>query len=131
MDKNIFYIKHYKNLGASYRNADECYVKLKEEFAIHLKGEIATEVEQHANSLLNEYIKINPSLQTPLFYKENLLEYDRRILIKYRSGSHDLKIRTGYFTRTPEANRLCRCNEIQTLEHVLFHCHTLHLLGRV
>ena len=122
MDKNIFYIKHYKNLVASYRNADECYVKLKEEFAIHLKEEIATKVEQHANSPLNEYIKINPSLQTPLFYKENLLEYDRRILIKYRSGSHDLKIRTGYFTRTPEANRLCRCNEIQTLEHVLFHC---------
>ena len=56
MDKNIFYIKHYKNLVASYRNADECYVKLKEEFAIHLKEEIATKAEQHANSPLNEYI---------------------------------------------------------------------------
>jgi len=51
-----------------------------------------------------------------------LPEYDRKILTKYRSGSHDLKVKTGYFSRTPDVNRLCKCKQVQTLAHVLFHC---------
>ena len=40
--KNISYIKHYKNLVSSYRNTDECYMKLKGDFNSKMKEEIAT-----------------------------------------------------------------------------------------
>ena len=121
--KNIAYIKHYKALIMTYRNAEDCRSKTNEEFWRKMKGEVVVKVEQHVYSPLNTYLKINPRLVAPVFYEEKIPEWDRKLLTKYRTGAHDLKIRTGYYGRTPEADRLCSCKEeVQTLQHVLFDC---------
>ena len=73
--------------------------------------------------VLHDYILINPSLESPEYYRQYIMsEIDRQLLTKYRSGSHHLKVNTGYFQRTPMESRVCRCNQLQTLEHVLFYC---------
>ena len=43
-------------------------------------------------------------------------------MTKYRTGSNTLKLLNGYYTRTPMNERLCTCNEVQSLEHVIFSC---------
>ena len=47
---------------------------------------------------------------------------ERMLLTKYRTGSHYLHIQSGRATNIPRNQRRCKCNEIQTLNHVIFHC---------
>ena len=49
-------------------------------------------------------------------------EFDQIINTKYRSSSHFLKIQTGRYTRTEQSYRLCPCDQLQTLYHVVFEC---------
>ena len=58
-------------------------------------------------------------------YNNNIacFELDRKIITKYRTGSHKLKIQAGRLTGEGRDHRLCSCgNDIQTLAHVLFIC---------
>ena len=62
-------------------------------------------------------MQANPDLKTPIF--KNMIEFDRVIATRYRTGSHNLRIETGI--RQPKVereNRLCKCGlEVQTLKH--------------
>ena len=51
---------------------------------------------------------MNPSLQKPIY--ENMIEFERVVTTRYRTGSHNLKIETG--RRQPKVgreNRMCTC----------------------
>ena len=76
------------------------------------------------DSILGTYMRINPTLQQPTLYSNfHCSEYDRKIIAKYRAGSHDLSIQTGRLSGADRHQRLCTCrNDIQTLHHVLFSC---------
>ena len=83
---------------------------------------IKTKAEK-ADSTHQDYVLINNDLSSPLFYTSYLMhEPDRILVTKYRSGTHYLKILTGNRTNTPRERRLCKCNEVQTLHHVIFEC---------
>ena len=44
-------------------------------------------------------------------------------MIKFRLGSHKLRIETGRWNRTPRAERLCTtCSQLGDEYHTLFHC---------
>ena len=88
-----------------------------------MKQEITKKTVIPSYSILDDYVLINSSLHSPKFYHQyNLSEADRRIVTRYRCGSHFLKINIGRFTRSPTEKRLCKCTEVQTLQHVLFEC---------
>ena len=121
IDKNVHFIRHYKKLANDFISAQECYNYYRGCFIDGIKQEIIDKIKIYTFSPLDDYILINPSLETPK--AQNMLcEYDRQVITRYRSGSHFLRINTGYFQRTPITARLCRCNKIQNLEHVLFRC---------
>ena len=121
IDKNVHFIRHYKKLANDFMSAQECYNYYRGCFIDGIKQEIIDKTKIYTFSPLDDYILINPSLETPK--AQNMLcEYERQVITRYRSGSHFLRINTGYFQRTPITARLCRCNKIQNLEHVLFRC---------
>jgi hypothetical protein len=123
IDKNVHYIRHYKNIYSSFDNAQSCYKFYTGSFSDKLKQDIVKKTAIYTHSILDDYIVINNTLVSPELYRRYTLpESDRQILTKYRCGSHFLKISTGRFNRTPVERRFCKCNHIQTLEHVLFHC---------
>ena len=123
IDNNVHYIRHYKKIYNDFRSAQHCFNFHKETFTNTIKKEIAEKTGVNTYSALDDYILINPLLEPPDFYnKYTLCESERKLLTKYRTGSHMLKINTGYFQRTPIESRICLCNEIQTLEHVILHC---------
>ena len=99
----------------------DCFVFYQKEYETKIKSSILRKSNQlSAYSIIADYIAINPTLEVPLF--EKVSERDRRILTKYRCGSHYLLVNTGRINRITIENRLCECGSIQSLEHVLFNC---------
>ena len=81
------------------------------------------QLSQKTDSIHKDYVLLNNDLSSPLFYTAYIVhESDRILVTKYRSGSHYLKILTGNRTNTPRERRLCKCNEVQSLHHVIFEC---------
>ena len=123
IDKNIQYLRHYQKLHHDYANRQECYKYFRDCFDTKMKLDIHRKTSVPSYSILDDYVLINNSLQSPQFYHQYILtEADRRIVTRYRCGSHFLKINTGRYTRSPIEKRLCKCKQVQTLQHVLFEC---------
>ena len=123
IETNVHFVRHYKEMTTKFSNACECYNFFKETSKNKMKEDIVKKTQVHSFSVLDDYVRINPTFESPTFYhKYTICERERQLLTKYRSGSHYLKINTGYYQRTPIEARLCKCNEVQTLTHVLFQC---------
>ena len=123
IEKNVHYIRQYQKLHKKFENAIGCYKFHVNEFELKNKDTITTKAAPNTYGIIKDYVALNNNLHTPNFYHQySLFENERLIVTKYRSGSHFLKINTGSFYRTPLDERLCACNEIQTLHHVIFHC---------
>ena len=88
--------------------------------------------EGDSNSILGTYCKINPSLKSPeMYHNLSCVESEKLIITKYRTGSHELRIQSGRLRNETRDERLCKCGtEIQTIEHMLFTCPTLKILGK-
>ena len=71
------------------------------------------------------YCKINPQLESPELYKNNdIKEFQRIQVTRYRLSSHNLKVETGRWSRIDRENRTCSCEHggIQDEEHVTSVC---------
>ena len=123
LNKNIHYLRHYRKLQKNFHDGEACFKFYKNQFTDTTKENVRSKSTTQVYGLLKDYIGINRDLSIPEFYSKYLLrETERLILTKYRSGSHNLKIVTGSFYRTPLEERKCKCKEIQTLHHVIFDC---------
>lgn len=72
-----------------------------------------------------EYLKINPSLKVPNFYKcKSQLDFKRIQLTRFWLGSHNLYIERGRWLRKLREERVCQCDNtsIQDEEHVAISC---------
>ena len=132
MNANIPFIEYYTSLEEKYSTPEKCMKSLKEEFLKSWKTSITNAQTNDANSPLGAYLTINPLLCTPDI-SENLLEYERIIITKLRTGTHNLLVETGRYKnpRVPREERICRCNTgIQTVEYVLLKCPLLQHVRR-
>jgi hypothetical protein len=71
------------------------------------------------------YLTINPELKVHSLYSpvEDIPEYARTSLTRFRTSSHYLKIETGRWSRVARENRTCQCQEsVQSEEHVVTAC---------
>ena len=124
MDKNIFFLRHYKQLDMKFNNPKECFDFYREESGKKIFEKI---IEKHLldiNSALGTYYRINPLLKSPELYSKPVCsESKRTVITQFRTGSHYLRIQTGRMREESRDSRLCKCNiELQTVEHLLFKC---------
>ena len=129
---NLPFLKHYEKLETDFVTPQNCQDTLTRKFRDESSEKIRRKSNDDPESRLGMYMQVNPHL-TPITPVENILECERVVLTRYRSGSHNLKIESGrlHNPTIPRDERLCRCNNgIQSLSHVLFDCPLLAELYR-
>ena len=72
------------------------------------------------DSKLGVYCSINSELKP--YLDDDIPEFGRVVITRYRCGSHDLNIEKGRHEKVDRETRLCVCKNVQTLEHVVLEC---------
>ena len=117
---NVPFIKYYTSLESKFSTPLDCFNYYKAEFENSCRN--AFNQITDLNSPLGVYKTINITLNKPCF---DTFEPDRILISKYRSGSHNLLIEKGRWSRIPRHERICnKCDsqEVQNLYHVLYRC---------
>ena len=100
IEKNTHFIRHYKNLHKQFSDEESCYNFYKNKFSMRMAENIKMKAQLVQYGIANDYIKINPKLTTPDYHKKHtIIENNRLIVTKYRTGSHYLRINTGRWIR--------------------------------
>ena len=87
----------------------------------NIKNNIRVKSSNNPGSKLDTYLSINPELKEANF--KNVIETDRRLISKYRTGCHHLKIETGRWQNQLRDERFCLCGPaVQDISHVLLYC---------
>ena len=87
------------------------------------KEKITCQYNADINSKLGIYYQINPNLVSHVPAPQTILEYERELVTRFRTGSHSLAVETGRYSNTPRENRVCRCGTgVQTVWHVFSEC---------
>ena len=119
------YLQYYERLKADFEDTEACEESLNQSFRDACMTKIRQKAEEDENSRFGAYLLVNPQLEHPAHnYKYNP-EFERVLITRYRSGSHNLKIESGRLCNPtiPRDERLCMCNgDVQTLHHCLFDC---------
>ena len=118
--KSIPYIKFYDNLVSEYESPSNCATVLRNQFHNSMTCKFNDAIGKDSNSKLGVYKQINPDLSKPVH--SDLPEFERAKITRYRCGSHYLEVEKGRFEGKKREERLCRCGEIQTLNHVIMDC---------
>ena len=124
MNSNVTFLRHYKQLDRTFTTPNACYRHYLNEHETNSRAKTQAKYDVDNDSILGTYLRINPNLKSPQFYRETICnEHDRKIITRYRTGYHKLKINKGRQSNIDRENRLCSCDsDIQTLHHVLFNC---------
>ena len=124
LDENTQYLRHYKKLEREFLSPERCFDHHVNEHKQQVRQKVQQKFESDPDSLLGTYCRVNPELQEPAFNKNvSCHEIDRKVITRYRTGCHKLKIQTGRLAGDGRDTRLCSCGtDIQTLAHVLFFC---------
>ena len=88
-------------------------------------AKIRQKAAEDEKSRLGVYSQVNPQLEPPSHNYDYNPEFERVLITRYRSGSHNLRIESGRMCNPiiPRDERLCSCNTgIQSLHHCLFDC---------
>ena len=119
------YLQYYEKLKADFGDTEACEESLSQSYRDACATKIRQKAEEDENSRFGAYLQVNPQLVHPAHnYKYNP-EFERVLITRYRSGSHNLKIESGRLCNPtiPRDERLCMCNgDVQTLHHCLFDC---------
>ena len=93
-------------------------------FKQQIESKIRQKSQSDSDSILGTYHRVNPDLKVPeLNNTITCNESERKIITRYRTGCHKLKIQTGRLAGDGRDTRHCLCgNSIQTVSHVLFSC---------
>ncbi len=124
LDQNTQFLRHYQKLERKFTSPQKCFDHHVDEHKQQIESKIREKFDSDPGSILGTYHRVNPNLQAPEF-NENIIchESDRKIISRYRTGCHKLKIQTGRLTGDGRDMRICSCDcDVQSLAHVLFSC---------
>ena len=75
------------------------------------------------DSKLGTYHRVNPNLNSNVQNPQQIMEFERELITRFRTGSHSLAVEIGRYSNIPRENRLCSCgNGVQTVWHVMAEC---------
>ena len=108
---NLQYLRYYNDLQATYISPKNLEDVLTNEFRASTATKINAKSNNDAESRLGVYLQVNPNL-TPPVQRNNILEFERVLVTRYRCGSHNLKIEAGHLCnpKIPREDRICKCN---------------------
>ena len=84
-------------------------------------GRLKTENDEDCR--LGTYYRINPDLKGYVPRPQYIMEFERKLITRFRTGSHSLNIELGRYCNTPRESRLCSCGYgVQTVWHIFKDC---------
>ena len=112
------YLKHYVDLDGRYTTDAELIEESLHEVKENIR-QLAANKDKHYKFWM--YLQINPELSiSPFLYRVDPVG---KSLIKFRVGSHNLKIETGRWANIPREERLCSsCHVLEDERHIIFDC---------
>ena len=123
-EMNLKYVTYYENLAREFHTPEELQKQLIEKYHNAWGESIRQKAGNDEQSRCGVYLLVNPGL-TPPKQRNNILEWERILITRYRCGSHNLRIETGRLCNPsiPRIERYCSCStDVQSLHHVLFDC---------
>jgi hypothetical protein len=120
---NLKYIAYYDELQQEYENPQDCLKQKCEQFKSECADTLKRKAGDDVGSRCGVYLQVNPQLNPPEY--KGVMEMERKLLSRYRSGSHSLRVEIGRmsYPPMPREQRLCSCNTgVQSLHHVLLEC---------
>ena len=67
--------------------------------------------------------RLNPDLVSWIPTPQLILEFERKLITRYRTGSHSLNIEVMRYSGTKRSDRLCLCKlGVQTIWHIFMDC---------
>ena len=89
------------------------------------------ELNKDEDSKLGTYYRINPTLQKYVPNPQKIMELERELVTRFRTGSHSLAIELGRYSNIPRDNRICGCGDsVQTIWHVFMQCSVTYSICR-
>ena len=117
------YLHYYQKLERDYGEPKTCFESIKDNTFQSYKEKIALHHATDSNSKLGTYLQVNPSLSSYVPDPQKILELERELTTRFRTGSHSLAIETGRYSNIPRENRICSCGTgVQTVWHVFAEC---------
>ena len=114
---------YYQKLERDYGEPKTCFESIKDNTFQSYKEKIALHHATDSNSKLGTYLQVNPSLSSYVPDPQKILELERELTTRFRTGSHSLAIETGRYSNIPRENRICSCGTgVQTVWHVFAEC---------
>ena len=123
MTANSSYLRYYQRLESVYENPKACEERIEKEALNSYQEKIRSKHRNDNDSKLGTYLRINPNLQCHVPKPQTIMESERELITRFRTGSHSLAIETGRYSNTPRENRLCSCGlNVQTVWHIFSEC---------
>ena len=122
-DERLHIVTYYTDLLTNYNTPESCQIDLQSEFKEKWKNKFRDSANQDNNSRLGTYYQINPDLKPWVPSPQTIMESERKVVTRFRTGSHSLNIEIMRYSNVPRENRLCSCkNDIQTVWHIFMQC---------
>ena len=120
---NISYLRYYENLEATYTDPTSCQQSIEAELHESYKNAMEKALQQDSDSRLGTYLRVTPSLQSYVPNPQNIMEIERELVTRYRTGCHSLAIELGRYSNISRENRVCVCGDgVQSVWHIFTEC---------
>ena len=122
IESRISYLNYYQQLENEYGDPKSCENTLKSNYSLKWEQLFELNTENDRDSRLGTYHRIDPQLVKCVPEPQTILEVERVLVTRFRTGCHSLAVEFGRYTNIPRENRLCRCGEMQSIWHVTMVC---------
>ena len=85
---NLAYLKYYQKLKADFSDPSSCQKIIEKGFLDTYKTKIVSAAVNDADSRLGTYYRVNPLLQKYVPNPQNIMEIERELVTRFRTGSH-------------------------------------------
>ena len=120
---SISYVRYYENLESTYTDPLSCQNSIEAELRASYIRLMEQAREEDEDSRLGTYIRGNPELQSFVPAPQHVMEIERELITRYRTGSHSLAVERGRYSNIPRENCSCVCDTgVQTVWHLFVEC---------
>ena len=123
LSNNVAYLKYYTSLQSTYTDPASCQRSIEDGYRVNYETKLRAKHNEDTESRLGAYVCINPTLQPNVPNPQVIMEIERVLVTRYRTGSHSLSIELGRYSGVDRTNRVCTCgNFVQSVWHIFFEC---------
>ena len=122
-EENLHHLRYYIDLYAAYDTPDACQTDLQSTYKEKWTNKIKDSANHDPNSRLGIYLQVNPELVPWVPSPQTIMEFERKIVTRFRTGSHSLNVEVMRYSNIVRENRLCSCkNGVQDIWHIFMQC---------